>query len=122
MWFAAVLAAAAAIALAVDIAVEGVDNAAGMAGVLVGFCELGALVLAVAGWASEHRESASPEPDADASAVETRDRNGLADRRTRAGRSESPVFIGNPGMVYKPRSRKIEVNVGEMAARGRRRR
>src|ERR1700683_2718139 len=38
-----------------EIAVEWVSRAAGLAGVIAGFCELGALVMGVAGLAGEHR-------------------------------------------------------------------
>jgi|SRR5450755_3855750 hypothetical protein len=57
VWAAVGLAAAAAAGLAVDVAFEGLEKAAGLAGVVVGFCELGALALAVIGWAAHRRAS-----------------------------------------------------------------
>jgi hypothetical protein len=66
IWVAVLLGAAAAAGLGVDVAVAGLDKAAGLAGVIVGFCELGALVLGIAAWAAERRAStarlAPPDP------------------------------------------------------------
>lgn len=55
IWVAVGAGVVAAAGLAVDVAVAGMDRASGLAGVLVGFCELGALVLGVAAWAAERR-------------------------------------------------------------------
>jgi hypothetical protein len=51
------IAAAAAIGLGIDVAVAGTTQAAGLAGVIVGFCELGALVLGVGSWAARRQEA-----------------------------------------------------------------
>ncbi len=64
-WLAIVIAAVAAVSLGVDAVVAGLGKAAGLAGVIAGFCELGALALAVTGWAGHRREAAerpAPEP------------------------------------------------------------
>jgi hypothetical protein len=55
IWAAAVIAAAGAVALISD-AAAGLGQTSGLARVIVGFCELAALVLGVAGWASRRRE------------------------------------------------------------------
>jgi hypothetical protein len=55
LWLAAGIAVGAGAGLCAEIAVEGVSQAAGLAGVIAGFCELGALVMGVAGLAGEHR-------------------------------------------------------------------
>lgn len=47
----------AAVGLAVDVAAAGMEQATGLAGVIVGFCEIGVLVLGVAAWAAERRSS-----------------------------------------------------------------
>lgn len=47
---------AAAVGLGVDIVVAGISRAAALAGVIVGFCEIGALLLALAAWVAERRE------------------------------------------------------------------
>jgi hypothetical protein len=52
---AALIAATAAVGLGVEVAVAGPGQAAGLAGVIAGFCELGAVLLGVAGWAAQHR-------------------------------------------------------------------
>jgi hypothetical protein len=54
-WLAVAIALAAAACLAVDIAVAGPGQAAGLAGVIAGFCELAALVLGVAAWAARRQ-------------------------------------------------------------------
>jgi hypothetical protein len=56
-WAAVAIGVAAALALAVDAVVGGIDEAAGLAGVIVGFCEIGALLLGLAGWAAERRRA-----------------------------------------------------------------
>ena len=53
------IAVAGAIAIGVDAAVAGIDKAAGLAGVIVGFCELAALALGVAGFMADRREGRS---------------------------------------------------------------
>lgn len=58
-WTAVVIAAAGAVALISDAVVAGLGQASGLAGVIVGFCELAALVLGVAGWASRRREASA---------------------------------------------------------------
>ncbi|MCZ4120282.1 hypothetical protein [Streptomyces sp. H39-S7] len=58
IWVAVGIGAAAAAGLGVDVAVAGLDRASGLAGVMVGFCELGALALGVAAWAAERRAAA----------------------------------------------------------------
>jgi hypothetical protein len=55
-WLAVAIAVAAAIGLGADTAIDGTASAAGLAGVIAGFCELGALTLGVAGWAGQRRE------------------------------------------------------------------
>jgi hypothetical protein len=55
LYLAVLIAAAAAAGLGVEVAVAGPGPAAGLAGVIAGFCELGALLLGVAGWAAQHR-------------------------------------------------------------------
>lgn len=67
-WTAVAIAAAAAIGLGVVAGLRGLDKAAGLAGVIVGFCELGALVLGVAAWSAERR-GAGREPDPRSSRV-----------------------------------------------------
>jgi RIP homotypic interaction motif len=73
-WVAVVVAVAAAADLVADLAVGGPGKASALAGVIAGFCELGALVLGVSAWAgqrrsaseqaSEQREPATPhEPE-----------------------------------------------------------
>jgi hypothetical protein len=58
------VAAVAAVGLGVAVAVAGVDKAAGLAGVIVGFCELGALMLGVVGWVGQQRAAAgTPGPE-----------------------------------------------------------
>lgn len=57
-WIALIIAAAAAVGLAVDVAVYGTNQAAALAGVIVGFCELGALLLGVTAWVVERQRSA----------------------------------------------------------------
>src|SRR2546421_6826117 len=57
-WVAVVIAAAAAAGSAVDVAVPGTDQAAALAGVIVGFCELAALLLGVTAWVGERQASA----------------------------------------------------------------
>jgi hypothetical protein len=54
---AVVIAAAAGAGLGVDVVVAGTARASGLAGVIVGFCELVALVLGVASWAAHRREA-----------------------------------------------------------------
>ncbi len=49
------IAVAGAIAIGVEVAMAGIDKAAGLAGVIVGFCELAALVLGVAGFMASRR-------------------------------------------------------------------
>ena len=67
MWLACVIGAGSAAGLAADVVVAGMGRAAGLAGVIVGFCELGALVLGVAARTgeqqarSERREGRVPE-------------------------------------------------------------
>ncbi|GAB2734688.1 hypothetical protein GCM10010442_65020 [Kitasatospora kifunensis] len=57
--------ALAAVALGVYALLAGADKASGLAGVIVGFCEIGALVLGVVGWAAERRAApASTAPTA----------------------------------------------------------
>jgi hypothetical protein len=65
-WVAVVMAAGAGIGLGVDVAVAGLDKASGLAGVIVGFCELTAFALGVAAWAGRRRVAsiATEEPDA----------------------------------------------------------
>jgi hypothetical protein len=55
VWLAVAFALAAAAALGADVVVVGPDKAAALAGVIAGFCELGALVLGVVGWMGERR-------------------------------------------------------------------
>lgn len=55
VWIAAATAVAAAAGLGVDVAVAGTDKAAGLAGIIVGFCELAAVVLAVVGLTGQRR-------------------------------------------------------------------
>jgi hypothetical protein len=69
VWTAVATASAGAIWLVVEIATGGVDKASGLAGVIVGFCELAALVLGVFAYAAERREpgrGADAEPTAPA--------------------------------------------------------
>ncbi|MGA5821500.1 hypothetical protein ACPC54_26960 [Kitasatospora sp. NPDC094028] len=54
-WSAVAVGALAAVALGVYALLAGADRASGLAGVIVGFCEIGALVLGVVGWAAERR-------------------------------------------------------------------
>jgi hypothetical protein len=61
-WLAVAVMVAAAVGLALDAGLAGVTQASGLAGVIVGFCELGALLLAVVSWTAERRR-ASAEPD-----------------------------------------------------------
>jgi hypothetical protein len=56
---AVVIAAAAAVMLGVVAVTAGLAAASGLAGVIVGFCELAAAALAVIGWAGERRSAAS---------------------------------------------------------------
>ncbi len=57
------IAVAGAIAIGVDVAVAGIDKAAGLAGVVVGLCELAALVLGVAGFMADRRGESRGETD-----------------------------------------------------------
>jgi len=57
-WVAVIFATAAAAGLAVEIAVAGTEQAAALAGVIVGFCELAALLLGVTAWVGERQTSA----------------------------------------------------------------
>lgn len=59
IWCAGAVAALAAVALVIDVAVAGWDQAAGVAGVVVAFCELAAFALGVAAWAGESRRTAA---------------------------------------------------------------
>ena len=68
---AAVIAAAAAIGLAVDIAIAGTGRAAALASVIAGFCELGALVLGATAWAAGRRASAAAQSEEAQPAVRT---------------------------------------------------
>lgn len=56
-WSAVVLGATAVVGLGADVLIAGPDVAVGTAGVIVGFCEVGALVLGVVGWARDHQEA-----------------------------------------------------------------
>lgn len=58
-WAAIAVGSAAVVGLAIDVIVAGTGKAAGMASVIAGFCELVAVVLAVAGWAGERRSVAT---------------------------------------------------------------
>jgi hypothetical protein len=55
MWTALIVGAVTVAGLGVDIAVAGPDKAAVLAGIVVGFCEVVGVVLAVVGWAGERR-------------------------------------------------------------------
>jgi len=59
VWAAVLIAAAAAVALVVVAATAGLTAASGLAGVIVGLCELVAVALAVIGWAGRRRPSAA---------------------------------------------------------------
>ena len=70
MWAAVVIATTAAVGLVVDVAVAGTGEAAGLAGVIVAFCELAALVLGVTAWAAERRApAAGPQAEGASSAA-----------------------------------------------------
>lgn len=71
MWAAVVIAAVAAAGLGAMVAVAGVDKAAGLAGVIVGFCEVAALLVAVVGWAGDRRAAATDRPGAAAAPAGT---------------------------------------------------
>jgi len=58
VWVAVALGVAAATSLVVDVALNGTGKASGLAGIIVAFCELGALVLGVTAWAAERRTAA----------------------------------------------------------------
>jgi hypothetical protein len=51
---------AAAAGLGADVAVAGTGKAAELAGVIAGFCELGAVLLGVVAWAGDRRPGAVP--------------------------------------------------------------
>lgn len=74
-----IIAAVAAVGLGIDVAVAGTTQAAGLAGVIVGFCELGALVLGVVSRAAQRHEAkeqqASSLPDAPGTAPQEPERN-----------------------------------------------
>lgn len=57
-WIAMIIATAAATGLAVDVAVAGTGQAAALAGVIVGFCELTALLLGITAWVGKRQASA----------------------------------------------------------------
>jgi hypothetical protein len=63
-WAAAALAAAGGAGLLAEVATAGLGRAAGLAGVIGGFCELGALVLGVAGLARDRRSARGSAADA----------------------------------------------------------
>jgi hypothetical protein len=82
LWVAVLVASGAAAGLAIDVVIAGTSEAAGLAGVIAGFCELAALVLGVAAWAGERRA-------ADARAVEAV--KDVSSAVAAGGRSASPA-------------------------------
>jgi hypothetical protein len=69
VWVAVLIATAAAVVLGVVAVEEGLTAASGLAGVIVAFCELAAVVLAVIGWVGKRR------PVSDTRKDETRTRS-----------------------------------------------
>lgn len=64
VWTAVAIAVMAVIGLGIDVALEGITRAAELAGVIVAFCEVGLLLLAVVSLARERRSvRAYPEPN-----------------------------------------------------------
>lgn len=61
VWAAVLIATAAAVLLGVVALTAGLAAASGLAGVVVGFCELVAVALAVIGWAGERQSAAGSE-------------------------------------------------------------
>lgn len=81
LWAALVIGAVAAVGLGVDIVVAGPGQASVLAGIVAGFSELVAAVLAVAGWAGVRRSAAATQ---------------------RAGRHGSVPEPGAPANVSRP--------------------
>jgi hypothetical protein len=63
IWAALAMGTAAAVGLGVAVIVVGVNKAAGLAGVMAAFCELGALVLGVVGWVGGRATAGRSGPD-----------------------------------------------------------
>jgi hypothetical protein len=69
VWAAVLIAAGAAITLGVIAVTSGLTASSGLAGFIVGFCELLAVTLAVIGWAGQHRPSADEEKEKTSASV-----------------------------------------------------
>ena len=70
VWTAAVVAVMAVIGLGIDVAVEGMSAAAELAGIIVAFCELSLLLLAIIAFIRDRRHpGGQPEPNGQAAAT-----------------------------------------------------
>lgn len=102
------VAVVAAAGLGVDVAVAGIDKASGLAGVIAAFCELVAVVLAIAGRAGQRRSTATrarqapsaPEPTGDGDTDRPKDGNGASAKYAVDASHAEGVQIGDGNTQY----------------------
>lgn len=78
-------------ALGADAGVAGMDKASGLAGVIVGFCELAALIMGVTAWASRRR-TAGVDEDFDDSGKPPKTANAMEASKGR-GHAGGPKYV-----------------------------
>lgn len=95
VWTAVAIAVAAIIGLGIDVALEGISGAAELAGVIVAFCEVNVLLLAIVAFARERRAPVGqPEPGVQPEASTAK--GGLSTGKYRVDvRDSTGVIIGD---------------------------